>query len=122
VSLTPEEIFASRKGRKPERLEVPEWGGHVFVRVMSVNEQLALFENVKDKDFPVSVLLHAVCDEEGKPIFSSPEHAAELANEDFPIVMKVFRVAAKLNGFSNKELEGATESFKPAPGESSSTE
>ena len=122
MSLTREEIFASRKDRKPLEMDVPEWGEKsIFIRVLSAEDQLTVFDGVAKRDFPILVLLHAVCDEHGKPIFDSTD-AAELAKEDFPIIMRVFRVAARLNGFTNKELEEATESFAPAPDESSFSE
>ncbi len=112
MSLTREEILASRKDRKPVRLEVPEWGGEVYVKVMSAADQAALSENVEASEFPIRVIIHCLVDEQGERILTD-EDAPELAKDDFPIIMRVFAFVAKLNGLSTKELEDAMANFAP---------
>jgi hypothetical protein len=119
MALTREQILASRKDRKPVPLEVPEWGGEVYVRVLSAKDQAELSDGVKPADIPIRVLVHCLVDESGNQILQE-EDAEALAGEDFPIIMRVFAFAAKLNGLSTKELEEAMESFAPAPDEYSS--
>lgn len=121
MTLTREQILAARSDRKPVRLEVPEWGGEVYVRVLSAKDQMRLSDGGKPEDLPVRVLLYALVDENNIRIFGDDD-LDELAAEDFTVIMKVFSVVATLNGLSNKELEAAVESFSPAPDESSSTE
>lgn len=123
MSLTREQILAARnrEDRKPVKLSVPEWGGDVYLRVLTVTDQIALTDGVEAQDMPVQVLLHCLVDEDGKRILQD-EDAAELAQEDFPLVLRLFSEAAKLNGLTTKELEEAMASFRTAPDEQPSTE
>lgn len=120
MTLTREQILASRAERKPVPLEVPEWGGEVFVRVLSAKDQMELSEGIKPTEMPVKVIIHCLVDEAGEPIFAD-EDFETLAAEEFPIIMRIFAVVAKLNGLSTRELEEAVETFTSAPDESSSS-
>lgn len=112
--LTREQILAAKRGRKPERLEVREWGGEVYVRVMSAAEQTALSRDVKPEELPVRLLLRTIVDEHGERLFTDEDYG-ELAGEDFPVILRVFSFAARLNGLSNKELDEAMEHFGVTP-------
>lgn len=114
MTLTREQILASRADRKPVPLDVPEWGGEVYVRVMTVRDQAAIAEGKTPAEVPLLVLLHCLVDENGERILRDEDLEA-LASEDFPIIMRVFAFVAKLNGLSTAELEEAMESFAPAP-------
>jgi hypothetical protein len=93
---------------------VPEWGGEVYIRVLSARDQMALSDSSKPEETPIRVLLHSIVDEHGERILKDEDFEV-LAGEDFPIIMRIFGSAAKLNGFSNKELEAAIENFGPSP-------
>jgi len=114
MALTREQILTSRKDRKPVPLEVPEWGGDVFVRVLSAADQMELSDGVEPKEMAIKVILHCLVSEDGERIFGDDD-ADELAKEDFPVIMRVFGFVAKQNGLSTKELEEAMENFAPAP-------
>lgn len=122
MSLTREQILAARnrEDRKPVKVTVPEWGGDVYLRVLTVADQVALSEDVKPADMPVQVLLHCIVDEAGTRLLND-EDAEELAKEDFPLVLRLFGEAAKLNGLTSKELEDAMAAFEPARDEQQST-
>jgi len=81
---------------------------------------MSLSDSSKPEEMPIKVLLHSIVDEHGGRILQDGDFEA-LAGEDFPIIMRVFASAAKLNGFSNRELEAAVESFSPAQDEYSSS-
>lgn len=121
MTLTREAILASRADRKPVRLEVPEWGGDVFVRVLSAKDQVALSDGAEPAEMPVRILLHCLVNEDGTRIFEDADYEA-LAGEDFPVIMRVFGVAAKVNGLSSKELEESMAAFANAPAEGNSSE
>ena len=118
MSLTREQILAARhrEDRKPVKVSVPEWGGDVYLRVMTVADQVALSEDVKPAEMPVQVLLHCLVDEDGTRLFEDAD-AEALAEEDFPLVLRLFGEAAKLNGLTSKELEAAMAGFEQARGE-----
>jgi hypothetical protein len=122
LGLTREQILAARRDRKPQRFEVPEWGGDVFIRVLSAADQMDLAKEGDDpSDTPIKVLVRSLVSEEGEPLFTDVD-AAELAKEDWPVIMRVFQEAAHLNGLSTKELDEAMAGFTQAPDESSSSE
>lgn len=114
MGLTREQILAARRDRKPHRLEVSEWGGDVFIRVLSAEDQMALADGEATKDTPIRVLLFSLVDEAGNRLFTDDD-AAELAKEDWPVIMRVFAESARLNGLSTKELDEAMEGFAQAP-------
>ncbi len=114
MGLTREQILAARRNRKPHRFEVPEWGGDVFIRVLSAEDQLALADNENPTEAPIRVLLCSLVSEDGERLFAD-EDFAELVQEDWPVIMRVFAEAAHLNGLSTKELDEAMEGFGNAP-------
>jgi hypothetical protein len=121
LGLTREQILAARRDRKPQRFEVPEWGGDVFIRVLSAADQMDLAEGTEAKDTPIKVLIRSLVSENGEPLFTD-EDFAELAKEDWPVIMRVFQESAHMNGLSTKELDEAMAGFAQAPDESSSSE
>lgn len=119
MALTRDQILAARRNRKPHRFEVPEWGGDVFIRVLSAEDQLA-YDGVEAKEVPGRVLIDSLCDENGERLFTDEDYA-ELIKEDFPVIMRVFAEAAHLNGLSTKELDEAMSAFEQAPDAARST-
>jgi hypothetical protein len=113
VTLTREQIIAARADRKPVLHDVPEWGGSVYLRVLSAADQVALSDGVEAKDMPLLVLVHCIVDDDGQRIFGDDD-VDELGQEQFPIIMRVFAAAAKINGLSTAELDAAIASFAPA--------
>jgi hypothetical protein len=113
MSLTREEILASRADRRPVPLEVAEWGGTIYLRQLTVTDQVALSENNTPAEMPVAVLIACICDEKGTALFHQADKA-ELAQESFSIILRVFAEAAKLNGLSTAELDEAMASFERA--------
>jgi len=113
MSLSREQILASRGDRRPVPVEVEEWGGTVYLKQLTVADQIKLSEANSPAQMPVAVLVACVCDENGVPLFHEAD-AQELAQESFSIILKVFAEAARLNGLSTKELDEAMASFEPA--------
>lgn len=109
-----------RPERKPIRVDVPEWGFPVYLRRLTVADQVALAENVPAAEMPVQVLLHCLVDADGERALTDDD-AALLSGEDFPVVLRLFSEAAKLNGLTTAELEEAMEAFGPARDEQPST-
>lgn len=108
-----ERILASQRDRKPVALEVPEWGVTVWIKQMTVADQVTLSEDTSPADMPVRVLLYTLVDSEGARIFTEADKDA-LSQEAFPIVLRVFTEVAKLNGLSSDELEAAMQGFDQA--------
>ncbi len=98
----------------PVPVDVPEWGGRVFVRAMSGFERDA-FElgmlgpdgKADKRNFRARLAAACLCDVNGHPLFT-PADAVKLGAMHAAALSRVFDVAAELNGFTAgdvKELE-----------------
>lgn len=100
-----------------EEVEVPEWGGTVWVRSMTGLErdvfEASLTQGAGDKKVNLKnirarlVSLTAV-DEEGTRLFSDAD-IAELGAKSAAALDRVFSVAQSLNGLGNEDVEELAE-------------
>ncbi len=121
MALTREQILAARSRRKPIPLEVPEWGGTVYIKVLSAGDQVEMSSNGhKDAELPVWLLAGCLVSEDGERLFTD-EDVPGLLEEEFPIIMRVFSEAARHNGLSTKELDEAMQSFGTTQADDSSS-
>src|SRR5262245_59600915 len=101
-----------------ERVDVEEWGGHVFVRTLTGAERDA-FENEtvlfrpKGQSAPnmdamnrtrARLCARAMCDEEGRRIFTDQDVEA-LARKSAAALDRVYEVAARLSKIGQKDVE-----------------
>ena len=118
--LSREEILASRQDRKPVRHEVPEWGGDVFIRLMSARESLELTDTQDQNRMIFELLLNTLVDESGDPLFTEDDRKF-LEEEPFTLILRLFTAAARVNGIPVGNTEEAVQAFTPTPDASSST-
>lgn len=111
-TLTAEQIL-SANDVKLELVEVPEWGGAVYVRQMSARareEFDALLlgdgdgEELDTKNVRARVIALAACDETGKPLFTLNQ-AEALAEKSNDAIDRVYDKAAALNKLRKKDNE-----------------
>lgn len=110
-------IFAADD--KPlERVEVPEWGGHVFVRTMSAGERDAyeaelydLSQGGKKKDAKsmmdnarARLLVRTLVDEKGERLFEDSD-IKDLGGKSGLVVDRIFTVARKVNGLTEADVD-----------------
>ena len=111
-----------------ELVDVPEWGGAVYVRSLTgaerdrfessmikqrgKNQQMNL-DNIRAK---LAVL--TVCDEEGKRIFSSAD-IDELSKKSAAALDRIFAVARRLSGLGEDDVKELAEGLKDDPLEDS---
>ena len=111
-----------------ELVDVPEWGGSVYVRSLTgaerdrfessmikqrgKNQQMNL-DNIRAK---LAVL--TVCDEEGKRIFSSAD-IDELSKKSAAALDRIFAVARRLSGLGEDDVKELAEGLKDDPLEDS---
>jgi len=81
---------------KIEKLEVPEWGGHIFLKNMTGGERDAF------------VLVRCICDEEGNTVFTKKDIDA-LGKKSAKALDRCFAAAQKLNGLSAEDVEELTQ-------------
>jgi hypothetical protein len=108
-----------------ELVEVPEWGGSVYVRSMTAAERsriegdAAKFKETKGKDssfaqtFTVRMAGLCVCDEQGNRLFSDSEFDL-LRQKNALAVSRVAEVAQRLNGFSKADVEALEKNSETA--------
>lgn len=113
-TLTREQIFTPRPFPK-ELVEVPEWGGSVWVRAMTAKEhdkyQMAQIDfsekkpEVKGDNQTALLCSMTVCDENYKLIFNDPEDAKLLGKQPAGVLHPIVKVARKLSGLTGDEVE-----------------
>ena len=111
-----------------ERVPVPEWGGDVFVRGMT-GEERDNFEStivqLKEKNRVVimrniraKLCSWSVCDESGKRLFSQSD-VEELAKKSAAALQRIFKVAQRLSGITEDDVNELAEGFNERPFEDS---
>lgn len=109
MGLTKEQILAADDMGLLE-LQVPEWGGSVFIRVMTVGERDS-YENEwmvnKHKgvdNFRSKFLQRVICDESGNLLFAVNE-VEKLAKKSARVITRVWEAAMKHNALSDDDVE-----------------
>lgn len=108
MGLTAADILGN-EDRKIEKVAVPEWGGDVYVRSLSLEESLALndkVEAVARNDMPLQMALQAaafLCDENGVQLITSDEDIAKLKGRRLPAIVRISKAGNALNNSSSVE-------------------
>ena len=105
-----------------ERLDVPEWGGAVFLRTLTGAERDAFEASYVERDpdgkdpaarlhnFRARYLVRVLADAEGHLLFG-PDDADALGGKSGKALEKLFAAARKLNGMSTEDVKELTENF-----------
>ena len=105
-SLSASQIL-SANDTKVEPVEVPEWGGTVYVRVLRGTDRDQFEEWVnkeKDKSVRCRFLVLSLCDDKGSLLFTSDQVAA-LGEKSGDVLARVFDRAWDINYLSVKKVE-----------------
>lgn len=110
--LTREEIL-SLKNTRVEKVECPEWGGCVYLKVMSgrdreVWESKLLEAKANKRVLPENnralfVVLTA-CNETAEPLFTLAD-VAELSKQPWNVLDRITTAAFKLNAVTSEQIE-----------------
>lgn len=109
MALTAEQILAASDADLL-KVRVKEWGGEVFVRVMSVKERDAyerMWIGKRDtgvENFRAEYLARVLCDESGKLLFSRDQIDA-LSEKSGAVMGKLFDKALKHNNMTEADVE-----------------
>ncbi len=109
-----------------EIVDVPEWGGAVIVRTMTGSERDSLELEVSKHrtpdgkgttvdNFRARVLIRCIVDERGDTIFSH-EELAQLASKSAAAIERLFDVALRLNGMTQRDVDELGKGSGPTPG------
>ncbi len=102
------------KGHPLKPVEVPEWGGTVYIRVMPGTERDS-FEaetyklngksvELNRANFRARLLVRTLTDKDGRPLYHISD-ADELGQQPADILDKLATVASQANGMSPKDVE-----------------
>jgi hypothetical protein len=111
-----------------EPVELPEYELTVWVRMMSALEKDAFDQwlasqqarNGDAATYPnasAELCVRCIVDEDGRPVFTAAD-AAALGRQPWEVVERLYRVAARLNGYARSAQEQA-EKNSPGPAEGS---
>ena len=99
-----------------EEVEIPEWGGSVFVRTMTAAEKVAFSIENEDNpgDFLSRLAAIATCDAEGNLLFTADDVAA-LGAKNGVAVERIADIAQRLNGMGAKAQEELEKNLPSGP-------
>lgn len=109
MPLTKDEILAANDMGLLE-VDVPEWGGTVFVRVMTVGErdsyenEWMINKNKGVENFRSKFLQRVLCDEKGELLFTAAE-VDKLAKKSARVITRVWESAMKHNALTDGDVE-----------------
>lgn len=112
-ALTADDVFKA-DDLKREKVDVPEWGGYVFIQTMMgadrdlyeascVVERSGQYEQTFD-NMRAKLIARCAVDDDGKRIFSEKQ-VVLLGKKSAKALDRLFAAAQKLNGLSNADLE-----------------
>jgi hypothetical protein len=110
MALTKDQILAADDMGLLE-IDVPEWGGTVFCRVMSCGERDA-YENdwVVNKhkgveNFRAKFLAKCLCDKSGELLFPGDEGVKALAGKSAKVLSRIWTKAMSHNALTDSDVE-----------------
>ena len=105
-----EQILAANT-LKSEAVEVPEWGGTFFIRVLNPEQLVDYYKHLGtfDNDSPgylvsLSLLTHCLVDDKGNRILTDDD-AVELNKQHGALVNHLCRVATEINEFERHSAD-----------------
>lgn len=110
ATLTAEQILAANDAGLMGPISVPEWGGDVFIRVMTVGERDSyerLWIGKKEtgiENFRSEYLARCLCDDKGQLVFTRGQ-VAVLAGRSGAVVGRLFDAALKHNNMTEADVE-----------------
>lgn len=96
-----------------EKVEIPEWNGFVFIRVMSAKERsevediyMRVSELKKDTGkFRKELLKRTLCNSKGEPIITDEAIAEHMMGKSALVIERLFETACVVNGFRERDVE-----------------
>lgn len=117
MALTREQIFAAQDA-KVQEVPVPEWGGSVFMRVMSAKQreswETELIDNKYKGHVRTGLLVRTICDEAGKELFAYADIEA-LGLKDSSVIDALFDKARVINKLTKEDTDNLKNASTPTP-------
>ena len=110
-----------------ERIEVPEWNGTIYLRVLSAHERDLFDASTRDSsgnfnriDQAPKMLVRMICDSEGRLLLAQDD-VDVLASKSSRALERLFDVALRINGYTEQADEAAQSKSSADPLSTSST-
>lgn len=117
MGLTREQIVAINDVMITE-IDVPEWGGSVYIKPLSVEQRDAFTDlvmnaegKIDSKGFQVKMLLFALVNEQGNRIFTN-EDEEFLNKKSTKVIDFLFKKVQQLSGMGDNAITEAKDSLK----------
>jgi hypothetical protein len=130
MALNKEQILQASDIQLKE-VDVPEWGGSVYVKGMtgterdkfesSIIEMRGSQQRVNMIDVRAKLACYTICDESGKRLFTDNE-VKELAKKSASALQRVFDVAQKLSGIGADDVDSLLKNSESAQAEDSTSD
>ena len=107
-----------------ERVEVPEWGGVVYMRVLTGKqrdeiEQLATdrkaAKRFECKELIARLVAMSLCDKKGKLLFGGHDDAIKLNEKSSAVITRLFRIVQRISKISDNDLKEMSSDFEGGP-------
>jgi hypothetical protein len=110
--LTIADVFGV-EDKLSESLDIPEWGGRIYVRVMSAKERSEiedLYLKISDAKketgkFRKELIRRTWVDKSGNLMITDDAVATHMMNKSALIIERIFEKACEVNGFRQKDVE-----------------
>lgn len=92
---------------KLEKINVPEWGGDVYLKTLSGTERDAFedaYSTDRMKNFRPRFLVLTLCDKDGNRLFTD-EEVQTLGKKSSAVIAKLFDKAWALNAFRTEDVD-----------------
>lgn len=106
MSLSKVKILAA-DDNKLDKVDVPEWGGSVYIKVLSGTDRDSFEESYSEqkmKNFRSRFLVLTLCDEKGERLFTEAE-VDELGKKSAVVLARLFDKSWALNAFRTEDVE-----------------
>lgn len=108
--LNKESIFNANDIRI-STVSVPEWGGELRIKSLSVAERDLLTDKIKNAGdsqakISIGIVIMTVIDNNGNKVFSDSDYDA-LANKSAPVIERIALEALRINGLNPDAVEQA---------------
>jgi hypothetical protein len=119
VDLTAAQIL-SAMDRRLTRVNVPEWGGAVYLRTLSAAESLGIQEAIEQ--LPKEKYVERLCvtlgaclaNSKGEPLFATEEDRKQLATRDQEVLVRLQKLANEHLGLEATEKNASGEAAAAA--------
>lgn len=107
MALSKAKILAANDVKLSDPIEVPEWGGEVYIKTLSGTERDAFedsYAEQKMKAFRIRFLLLTLSDDAGERLFSDADTDA-LGKKSSIVINRLFEKAWAHNAFRNEDVD-----------------